>query len=208
MAVTDYMQKGLCSSLRCIPTNSKLSLLIPVLCSVSLPNRLIRHNTCRSQICCLYNSHYSNSYYMNFPPFALILCNDFSPPPMQLGDYPFEEGLFWKLIVKDSFEHCCPSFQFLKELRIGNFKFRELEFRLLKIIVDNASSLAVVILNTCGNIMRTTEEKTLLEWMSKQNCRFEVSENNNKRRLGTRPRYSQTEEGELKCINGDLFAIE
>ncbi|XP_027156033.1 putative FBD-associated F-box protein At1g61330 [Coffea eugenioides] len=92
---------------------------------------------------------------------------------IDLGDYPFEEGLFWKLIVKDSFEHCCPSFQLLKELRIGNFKFRELEFRLLKIIVDNAPSLAVVILNTCGNIMRTTEEKTLLEWMSKQNCRFE-----------------------------------
>ncbi|KAL3519643.1 hypothetical protein ACH5RR_017793 [Cinchona calisaya] len=93
---------------------------------------------------------------------------------IELGNYPFEEELFWNLIAKETFQQCCPLFQYLKDLMIRNFQFCKLEIQLLKIIVDNAPSLRFVILITNRIPEQTPQEQRLLEWIMRQKCSFEV----------------------------------
>ncbi|XP_057497483.1 putative FBD-associated F-box protein At1g61330 [Actinidia eriantha] len=62
-----------------------------------------------------------------------------------LGEFPFENGLYWKMHGKPKLEKCNPTFPSLKKIMVKGFKFEMVELEMLKFFLNKAKFLESVI---------------------------------------------------------------
>ncbi|XP_058198524.1 putative FBD-associated F-box protein At1g61330 [Rhododendron vialii] len=60
---------------------------------------------------------------------------------LDLGEYSFEYGYYWKMLGKQMFENCDANFFQLKRLTVSGFKFEKLELEMLKFFLNKSGVL-------------------------------------------------------------------
>ncbi|GFY91798.1 hypothetical protein Acr_08g0001940 [Actinidia rufa] len=65
---------------------------------------------------------------------------------LELGEFPFENGLYWKMHGKPKLEKCNPTFQRLKKIMVKGFKFEMVELEMLKFFLNQAKFLESIAL--------------------------------------------------------------
>ncbi|CAI9087615.1 OLC1v1021726C1 [Oldenlandia corymbosa var. corymbosa] len=118
----------------------------------------------------------------------LMKCPRINTLLIDLGQNAFEEGLFWKRMTMVPFFNSRPFFPFLTNLTVKGFKYRNLEFQLVRKIVESAPFVGkrVTLIRSKKNHNHTPEsEKELLDWLKTQRCLYNLEVERVRRRGNT-----------------------